>query len=192
MSTDYRDRYQTIADYANQAVERKFPWWKAGKVDGEQIRHAHDEAKEFILAQGGNPDRSSHFDDCKVKMYPPEYGGKVYLELSVPGRGAVSVRGSAQSNLVPGTEQRLQKELNPMDRKWLTVEIGENLKRGQELKGERCQPQSTWTRIDLEIHRRESFEAAKAQAVEERKAQTARPGPPAFLFSRQPEREVMK
>lgn len=192
MSTDYRDRYQTIADYANRGVEEKFPWLKAGNVDGEQIRHAHNEAKEFILEQGANPDRSSHFDDCKVKMYPPEYGGKAYLELSVQGRGEVSVRGNARSKLVSGTEQRLQKDLNPMDRKWLTVEIGENLKRGQELKGERCQSQSTWTRIDLEIHRRESFEAAKVQAAEERKAQTARPGPPAFLFQKQHEREVMK
>lgn len=192
MTDDYFSR---LSDNINQAIENKFPWVNAVEIDADQVKHAQNEARNFILSQGGNPERSSGFRDCKIKMYPPECKGKVFVELHVNGRLPVSVRGAVQVKMVPGTEQRLQAEMNPMDRKWLTVEIGENLKRHSEIKGTGCQPQSTWTRIDLEIHRQEQFAAAKTQAIEERNIQTARPPVPAFLLqSKQPEREraVMK
>ena len=120
-------------------------------------------------------------------MHSPECKGKVFVDIHL------NARFGAQAEMVPETERRMQSALkDPMDRTWLKVEIGENLKRYNELKGTPCQTQSTWNRIDLEINRREKFEAARTQAVEERKTQTYRQ-PPAFLQrAKQPEREVMK
>lgn len=178
------DDYRKLADRINERVAKDYSYAKAGKIQPDQLKFAITEAREFFLEQGGREDRSSHLRDFKATIHPPEAGHFFKVDLNI---GGPSGAGGYKIEAIPQHERVAERKRNLMEdgrRVWMTVDVGESIRRFHETRGSDCNPTAKWDKADWLMEKGRLFDEAKQSAMAadaERPAARMAPPPPAFM-----------
>lgn len=186
MFLEFKDEhYRKLADRINERVAKDFSYAKAGKIQPDQLKFAITEARAFFKEQGGREDRNSHLRDFKATIYPPEAGHFFKIDLSIHGPSA---GGGYKIETIPQHERIAERKRNMIEdgqRIWMTVDVGESIRRYHETRGSDCNPTAKWDKSEWLMERGRLFDEAKqsTQAADSVKpAARMIPPPPAFML----------